>query len=579
MKRLNVAAYVVGLLVLVPGSSVAPGPGLNLAGSPDEPLRFEVELTEEAASAIAELGLDVPVIGRVYVIISTDDRREPRFQARPRGIPFWGQEVREFGAGSRVVLSGGDDAVIGYPLASIEDIPPGEYHVQAFLNVFTSFTRSDGHVVEMHLNSGAGQSPFRAPGNAYGAVRQIHLDPDASGTVRLEISEVIPPVEALDAGESLQQGNPRDEGELVKFMKIRSDLVSEFWGRDMYIGANVLLPAGYWADTERRYPVIYYQGHFPGRRVPFGYGSQSGRGRGSGLTQVWDSPDSPKMIVVTFRDANPYYDTSYSVNSANVGPYGDALVRELIPYLEGEFRIIAEPWARVLAGGSTGGWEALAMQIFYPEFFGGAWGWCPDPVDFHYYQIVDIYEDDNAYERGGAWVRVERPALRRTDGNVVMTMRQENSYEHAVGPNSRSGGQWAIWEALYSPVGADGYPARIWDPVTGVIDHDVAEYWREHYDLHDYLRRNWASLGPKLSGKLHFAVGDMDSYYLNNGVHRLEEFLGTIENPSADASFEYGPRKPHCWIGSSPSGSGEDMTNVEFVEVVEEYMKKNGRSW
>ncbi len=569
MRRLTLAAPLVGLLALVTVSFV------SSSGGPAEPLRFEVALSAEAASAIVELGLEVPAVGRVFVIISTDQRREPRFLARPRGVPFWGKDVRDFSDGDRVVLSGDDDAVIGYPLASIGDIPAGEYYVQAFFNIYTRFARSDGHVVEMHLNSGAGQSPFRAPGNAYSVVRRIHLDAAASGTVRLELSEVIPPVEALQPGESLQQGNPRDEGELVKFVKIRSGLVSEFWGRDMYIGANVLLPSGYWEDPERRYPVIYYQGHFPGRRVPFGYGSQGSRGRGSGFTEFWDSPDSPKMIVVSFRDANPFYDTSYSVNSANVGPYGDALVQELIPYLEDEFRITAEPWARVLAGGSTGGWEALAMQVFYPDFFGGAWGWCPDPVDFHYYQIVDIYEDENAYEIGSEWIKVERPAQRRTDGNVQMTMRQENTYELAVGPNGRSGGQWAIWEALYSPVGPNGYPAPIWDPVSGDIDHEVAEYWREHYDLHDILRREWSTLGPKLTGKLHFAVGDMDSFYLNNGVHRIEGFLSAVEDPSADASFEYGPRKPHCWIGYSPSGSGADMTNVEFIGVVDEYL---GRS-
>jgi hypothetical protein len=567
MRRPGVAAALVGILALLTTSFV------DSSRRRAEPLRFDVELSGAAATAIAELGLDVPATGRAYVIISRDGRREPRLQARPRGAPFWGKDVRDLSSDGHVVLSAADDAVIGHPRASISDIPAGEYYVQAFLNVYTRFTRSDGQVLEMHLNSGAGQSPFRAPGNVYSVARRVRLDPEAGGTVRLELSEVIPPVEPLEPGESLQQGNPRDEGELVRFVKIRSALVSEFWGREMYIGANVLLPSDYWTDAEQRYPVIYYQGHFPGRRVPFGYGSEGGRRRGSGFTEFWDAPEAPKMIVVSFRDANPFYDTSYSVNSANVGPYGDALVRELIPYLEGEFRIIAEPWARVLAGGSTGGWEALAMQIFYPDFFGGAWGWCPDPVDFHHYQIVDIYEDENAYEIGGEWMKVERPAERRTDGSVLITMRQENGYELAVGPNGRSGGQWAIWEALYSPVGADGYPARIWDPVTGVIDHEVAEYWREKYDLHNILRRNWSSLGPKLTGKLHFAVGDMDSFYLNNGVHALEEFLGAVDDPPARAAFEYGPRKPHCWIGYSPSGSGADMTNVEFIGLVDEYLR------
>ena len=263
------------------------------------------------------------------------------------------------------------------------------------------------------------------------------------------------------------------------------------------------------------------------------------------------------------------------VNSANVGPYGDALTEELIPYLEEHFRMIRAPWARLLAGGSTGGWEALAMQVFYPETFGGTWGWCPDPVDFNYYQIVNVYEDDNAYYTDNEWHRLERPNARRPDGNLTSTVRQENHMELATGPNSRSGGQWAIWEAVFGPVGADGYPRPIWDPVTGAIDHETAAYWRANYDLHQHLRTNWETVGPKLAGKLHVAVGDMDTYYLDNAVYLLQDFLDSVDNPRADASFEYGRRKTHCWIGASPTNPDEAITYVEFVRVVAAYLREN----
>jgi hypothetical protein len=237
--------------------------------------------------------------------------------------------------------------------------------------------------------------------------------------------------------------------------------------------------------------------------------------------------------------------------------------------------MIPERWARAVAGGSTGGWEALAMQIFYPDTYGGSWGWCPDPVDFNYHQIVNVYEDDNAYYSSNDWHKVERPNARSFDGNVRSTVRQENLMELASGPNTRSGGQWAIWEAVFGPVGEDGYPRPIWDAETGEIDHETAAYWRSNYDLNAYLQTNWETVGPKLDGMLHIAVGDMDSYYLDNAVYLLEEFLDSATGPSIAAEIQYGRRKPHCWTGYSPSGSGEDMTNEEFVRIVDEHFRQN----
>jgi hypothetical protein len=538
---------------------------------------FTLELADAAAREVASLGLDVPVTGRAYVILTRDAGREPREQVGIRGVPFWGVEVRDLGSGGVVTLTPGGEGVIGYPLPDLSSVPPGEYTVQAFLNVFTTFRRSDGHVVEMHLNSGAGQSPWRAPGNVHGEPRTVVIGA-GEGPIRLTLDRVIPPVDPVPAGGSLQQGNPADRGPL-RFVKIRSEALSGFWGRDMYIGANVLLPSDYDARPDRRYPVLYLTGHFPGARAPFAYAEGRNDTRSAGFTDFWDSPGGPKMILVSVRDANPFYDTGHSVNSLNVGPYGDAFTRELIPYLERTFRIVPDASARVLAGGSTGGWEALAIQIFYPDFFGGAWGWCPDPVDFRYYQIVNVYEDDNAYEIGNEWVRVERPNNRRPDGTVISTIRQEMGYERAVGPNGRSGGQWAIWEALFSPVGPDGYAAPVWDRVTGEIHREVAEHWGERWDLTRYLVRSWPTVGGSLSGKLHVTVGDMDSYYLNNAVELLEEALQELTDPPARATFEYGRRKPHCWTGYSAERPGEDQSNAEFVRVVDRYLRDNGLRW
>ena len=547
----------------------------NEPGTTETPFRVALSLNAEAVSEIESMGLQTPVNGRAFVIFSRSDEREPRLQVNVNGVPFFGMDVEEIQAEGMIRMDPSADGFRGFPLEQMNDLPPGDYFVQGFLSVYTTFNRADGHTVSMHLNSGAGQNQWRAPGNLHSEVQQITIEAGKPASITLSLDQVIPPIEALAEGDVLQQGNPPDT-DYVKFVKIQSEAVSDFWGHPMYIGANVLLPEGYDPNGDTRYPVLYMQGHFPGRRAPLGFEEgEAGRGRTAGFADYWTSGDAPKMIVVSFRDANPYYDTSYSVNSENVGPYGDAITQELIPYLEQEFKIIPEPWARVVAGGSTGGWEALAMQIFYPDYFGGSWGWCPDPVDFNYYQIVNIYEDENAYYSENEWHRIERPNARRFDGNIVSTVRQENYMELARGNQSRSGGQWAIWEAVFGPVGDDGYPRPIWNHETGAIDKTTAQYWKEQYDLREYLNTQWETIGPKLNGKLHIATGDMDTYYLDNAVYLLEDFFNQAENPTGDASFEYGRRKPHCWIGASPSRPGEDLNYIEFVNQVATYMNQN----
>ncbi len=537
-------------------------------------LQFDIKLSQTAAEEVAALGLDTPIMGRVFVIVSRSDDREPREQINVNGVPFWGRDVENWNRGESVSLSEESPGFRGFPFEGYSELPTGEYYVQAFLSVYTTFNRADGHTVSMHLNSGAGQDQWEAPGNVHSAVQKLTIDPTQRQTIQLTLDNVIPPTEPLQEGEVLQQGNPQDT-EWVKFVKIKSEKLSEFWGRPMYIGANVLLPAGYDSNTDRSYPALYMQGHFPGRRAPFGFAEGNpGRSRSEGFATYWASDQAPKMFVISIRDANPYYDTSYSVNSANLGPYGDAIMEELIPYLESEFRIIPEGWARATAGGSTGGWEALAMQVFYPEDFAGAWGWCPDAVDFNYHQIVNVYEDENAYYTKNEWHKIERPNARRFDGNIQSTVRQENHMELATGSKSRSGGQWAIWEAVYGPVGKNGCPRPIWDPVTGEIDHETAAYWKTNYDLHEQLRSKWETLGPKLNGKIHIATGDMDSYYLDNAVYLMDEFLTNATNPRAGASVEYGRRKPHCWIGESPLRPGEDINYIEFVNVVADHLQQ-----
>jgi hypothetical protein len=255
------------------------------------------------------------------------------------------------------------------------------------------------------------------------------------------------------------------------------------------------------------------------------------------------------MLMVVIQHANPFYDDSYAVNSANVGPYGDAINHELLPYLEKRFRGVGQGWARGMFGGSTGGWETLATQIFYPDEYNGAWGACPDAIDFRQYETINIYDDKSAFYFNGDWKNTARPDGRDPLDHLQATTEEDIHWELVLGTKGRSGDQWNIWQAVYGPMRDDGYPALIWDPMTGVIDHTVAEYWREHYDLRYILQRDWATLGPKLRGKLHIYVGTMDTWHLNNAVYLMEDFLKSTTNPPADAVVEYGERQPHCWSG------------------------------
>jgi len=286
--------------------------------------------------------------------------------------------------------------------------------------------------------------------------------------------------------------------------------------------------------------------------------------------RLWTSDDFPRYLVIEIQHPTPYYDDSYAVNSASQGPWGDAITYELIPYIEEKFRGLGEGWARFLYGGSTGGWEAAAAQIFYPDEYNGAFAACPDPIDFRAYTLVDIYEDDNAYWREGPFNRVMIPAHRDWLGQVSRGVVDDNHLELARGTKSRSGEQWDIWEAVYSPMGEDGYPKRIWDKRTGVIDHDVAEYWREHYDLRYIMERDWKTLGPKLEGKVHIYVGDMDNYYLNDAVYLMEGFLESTTDPYYGGEVDYGDRAEHCWNGdhANPNAISRLRYNTMYVPKI-----------
>ena len=467
---------------------------------------------------------DGPITGMVYLAISKTNSTTPIEQTDPEGAPLFSTFVKSLNPGAAAIITSDNP---GHPVASLRDIPAGEYWVQPFVNVYTRFPRSDGHTVWMHMDQWEGQNWKRSPGNMYGDPVRLRFDPASSAPIRLVADKIIPPVVV-----------PPDTA-MVKRIKMQSQVLTKWWGQPIFLGATILLPKDYDKHPDVRYPVNYIQGHFS-LRAPGGFG------QGGEFDKLWLADGTPRFIYVTLQHPSPYYDDSYGVNSENNGPYGEAIMQELLPAIETQFRVIRQPWARLLSGGSTGGWIALAHQVFYPTFYGGAFASCPDAVDFNAHQIVNIYKDANAYFLEHDWMKVDRPTRRQPDGNVVSMMKDENRYELVVGDRSRSGGQWDIWEATYSPVGKDGYPMRIWDKQTGVIDRAVAEKWKK-YDLLDMLKTSWATLGPNVAHKLNAYTGDMDSYYLNNALENLYAFLQKAENPRWTGEIVFQRRAPHCW--------------------------------
>jgi len=563
MNRLSLRSLLCTFVLLIPLSGLA------------QELRFAVSFTAEASAT--------PLDGRLLLMISKDLSREPRFQIAdgPATQIAFGIDVDSLAPGTDAIF---DSSVSGWPIDSIDDIPPGRYRVQALLHKYETFTRADGHVVKLPMDRGEGQQWNRAPGNLLNEPIDVEIDPRKGGTIRVVMDETIPKI----------PDPPTTK--YIKHVRIESKLLTEFWGRPMHLGAHVLVPEGFDEHPEARYPIMVFHGHFPydfgGFREeppdPDLEPEYSARFDLEGYNRIvqeqahqfykeWTGPDFPRVLIIQIQHANPYYDDSYAVNSANLGPYGDAITHELIPHIEEQFRGIGEGWSRFLYGGSTGGWEALAVQVFYPDDYNGCFAACPDPIDFRAYTVVDLYEDKNAYYLDSDFKKTPRPGHRDYLGHMSSTLEEMNRRELVLGTKSRSGQQWDIWEAVYSPVGPEGYPMRIWDKRTGEIDEEVAQHWRENYDLSHILQRDWATLGPKLEGKIHIYVGDMDNYYLNNAVYLIEDFLEGTTDPPYGGVVDYGDRAEHCWNGDQTRSNALSRLryNQMFIPIAVARMEKS----
>ncbi|MCU0325327.1 MAG: hypothetical protein MUF45_08755 [Spirosomaceae bacterium] len=493
--------------------------------------------------------------GRLMILLSNDPKTEPRFQIKDEvdTQQLFGTDVENWKNGQ--VLEVNATNSFGYPIKNLNDFPDGDYFLQVVLHKYETFNRKVGPPVKLPMDRGEGQNWRIAPGNLMTKPIKITLKKNTIFKVTLDTE--MPAIT-----------EPKDT-KYIKHIKIQSKLLTEFWGRPMYLGAHVLLPYGFDEHPEARYPLCVNHGHFPAdfdgfsenpppanmdttdyieRFGIYGYKKLVAQ-EAYNFYKQWTSPNFPRFLVIEIQHATPYYDDSYAVNSANMGPYGDAITYELIPEIEKRFRGIGQGWARFMYGGSTGGWEALAAQVFYPDEFNGCFAACPDPIAFDAYTSVNIYKDKNAYYNEGSFKKTKKPGKRNYLGQIACTVEDMNHRELAMGTKSRSGDQFDIWEAVYSPMGADGYPKPIFNKLTGEIDPKVAEYWRENYDLLHILKRDWSKLGTKLQGKIHIYCGDMDNFYLNNAVYLMEDFLKKTEKPHYYGEVDYGDRAEHCWNG------------------------------
>ena len=493
--------------------------------------------------------------GRLLLLFSNNNAAEPRFQisdALSTQI-ILGKNVDQWAIGSTQSIA---QEAYGFPKERLSDIPAGDYYVQVLLHKYETFHLKNGKVVKLPMDRGEGQHWNLAPGNIYSKPIKIHFNPKNTEVVQLTIDQIIPPII-----------EPTDS-KYIKHIKIQSKLLTEFWGRPMYLGAHILLPEGFDTHQNVKYPLAIYHGHFPSDLSGFSttppnpnlIPDTSARFNITGYNKIqeeeayqfykqWTGPNFPRVLAIEIQHATPYYDDSYAVNSANMGPYGDAITYELIPEIEKQFRGIGQGWARFTYGGSTGGWEALAVQVFYPNEYNGAYAACPDPIDFNHYTTINIYKDENAYYAKSDFKDLARPSHRNYLGHINSTIKETNQRELALGTHSRSGDQYDVWEAVFSPMGEDGYPKRIFDKHSGTIDKSVAAYWKENYDLAHIIKRDWPKIGEQLKGKIHLYVGDMDNYYLNNAVYTAEDMLKQLKNPSCNCVIDYGDRAEHCWNG------------------------------
>jgi S-formylglutathione hydrolase FrmB len=455
---------------------------LALCASPAAAVEFRLSYDKTAHPG--------PFTGRVYVMLfkgSVSALRSGPNWFDPN--PFFARDVKAWRPGETLVI---DQSATGYPV-SADRVPKGTYTVQAVMDLAPS-----------------SRSCTAAPGNVYGITTKVPIDPKTTGSVSLKLDKVHKPA-------------PFRPTERVKLVDVESKLLTAFYKRPTRLRAGVVLPASYTSQLKRRYPVVYEVPGFGGNHAMAFFRALSNSTSVAGTDVLW-----------VMLDPECHHGHHVFADSANNGPCGKALVEELIPAIEKQFRAIASPGARLLTGHSSGGWSSLWLQVSYPDFFGGVWSTAPDPVDFRDFQRINLYrQGENMFtDKDGK----PRPIARRGT-KPVLWYKGFSDMEAVLG----HGGQLRSFEAVFSEKGPDGQPRPLWDRQTGDIDPDVARSW-EKYDIRLVLERNWKSLGPKLAGKLHVYTGNLDTFYLDGATRLLGQSLKKL---GSDARVELLAGKDH----------------------------------
>ena len=462
--------------------------------------------------------------GRFMLFLSTNPNREPRTQIWPTaGNYIFAKNIKGLNAKEGLSISSSSNlqSTVDW---SLDNVPENTYYIQAVWDHDTEESRID------------------APGNIYSEVQKVEIT--RSQEIAITLSELVQPRKVVDH-------------KYVKEISIRSELLSEFWDKDMFLKASLLLPSSYYDQPNKKFPVRYNVAGYGGR-----YTRVNGMISNKSFADWWFSDDAPQIINVFLDGEGPFGD-SYQMDSENSGPYGASLIEELIPYIESNYRGMGETKYRFVDGCSTGGWVSLALQLYYPDDFNGVWSYSPDAIEFENYQLINIYKDENAYVNEAG---IERPVMRNTKGEPMMLLRDFLQYENVLGRSNTyvtSGGQFSAHNALYSPKGEDGLPKPIFDPLTGDIDHVVAETWKK-YDMKIYAKENWAELGPKIQGKIYIWMGDMDHFYLNPATRAFDEFILETENPTSDAQIVFTPMAGHC----------QNFSHKKVLQQMDEKLKK-----
>jgi len=447
--------------------------------------------------------------GRLVVFLSKNGERPPVFQGNfSSGRNGFAQNINNWSITKDEKIN--TENTFAASNFSMDEVPAGTWFVQVVYSV-------------------SGASDLMAEGNFYTDVIKAEI---FGNEFNLDIK--------LQYQINKRQGSEPKDTEWVKYITLESKLLSDFWGKKMNTEAAVFLPKNFEKNGSKKYPL----------RINIG-GYSSSWTRASRLENNkkfmdwWLSDDSPEFIQVFLNGANGPWGDPYYVNSENNGPYGSALTEELIPYIEKEFKGIGTPEFRFLDGCSTGGWVSFALQVFYPDYFNGAWSFSADPVDFHHMQLVNMYEDKSAFINAHGYLT---PSMRSTSGQPRLSIKDEVAGENISSFENNyatSGGQWGGWNAVYSPRGENGLPIAAFHPTTGVIDTVAVKHWKK-YDLLKIMKDNWSTIGPKLQGKLWIWMGDMDQFYLNNAMREMDAFLKSTANPKSDAVINFEPLKGHC---------------------------------